>query len=172
MVRVGMVRFFFMYISWGLLSIWMQAEWGKIWQPWNCNFLEQYRPARLALISFATIHIAKPGRMAWSMLKRMFRKIQALFLALSSLGREILSINDGLSEWFFPAYATGESVFFRGVKGSRIDHSTPPSLSSPQSVSGVFRLWVICRCACTPRTASIESSRIYAMGCVLMQSPF
>ena len=81
--------------------------------------------------------------------------------ALRRPRRDILAINFGLSEWFFRGSRSGERVLPSRLLGPGIDPSTPPSLASPQSVSGVSRIWDMMQVRMYTAHGLIESTRIH-----------
>ena len=98
------------------------------------------RPARLPHISLATTDIAKLGRVAYSMKEVISSRIGHLLRVVSGTLREIYAIKCGTSETSVIPARKAARRKKKLPSGPRIDHSTPPSLSSPQSVSGISRL--------------------------------
>ena len=47
MVKVGMVRFFFMYVTWGFLAKSLHGEWGKFEHLGKCSFFEHHTAQKL-----------------------------------------------------------------------------------------------------------------------------
>ena len=54
MVKVGMLRLFFMYRSWGWLSKWLQEELGKICQLEKSSFSDQCKLVTALLVTELT----------------------------------------------------------------------------------------------------------------------